>query len=77
MTAEKESLMLMLLGAHPMLAKSTKALNQAQIDGLRASGVENRFWNYEFTKKHDCKRENSYLNDSIHKESCPFSYFQS
>ena len=35
--------MLMMLGAHPMLAKSTKALNQAQIDGLRASRVQNRF----------------------------------
>ena len=43
MIAQEESLMMMMMGAHPMLAESTKALNQAQIDGLRASRVQNRF----------------------------------
>ena len=44
MIAQEDSLkMMMMLGAHPMLAKSTKALNQTQIDGLRASRVQNRF----------------------------------
>ena len=36
-------MMMMMVAAHPMLAKSAKALNQAQIDRLRASRVENRF----------------------------------
>ena len=45
MTAQEESpmMMMMMVAAHPMLTESTKALNQAQIDGLRASRVQNRF----------------------------------
>ena len=45
MTAQEESpmMMMMMVAAHPMLTESTKALNQAQINGLRASRVQNRF----------------------------------
>ena len=68
MIAQEESLMMMMMGAHPMLAESTKALNQAQIDGLRASGVENRFCvklsNYK--KIHDlCTKIFTYGDPSV------------
>ena len=69
MIAQEDSLkMMMMLGAHPMLAKSTKALNQTQIDGLRASRVQNRFCvkllNYK--KIHDlCTKFFAYYDPSV------------
>ena len=70
MTAQEESpmMMMMMVAAHPMLTESTKALNQAQINGLRASRVQNRFCvkllNYK--KIHDlCTKFFAYYDPSV------------
>ena len=91
MIAQEESPMLMMMGAHPMLAESTKALNQAQIDGLRASRMQNRFciklWVYKKTWFYAqkfwlewpvpfCPLSNRFKKFSIHKRVGLFRIFR-